>query len=147
VTVDDEAVMDLAPHLVDLALLVLGPGSTRVRSAALSEARAEIEFESERGRARIRCATDRPHRERVIVRDRRGRVISRSRAGGPLAAIGGRVPGRSHPLVSSLRDQVAAFASVIRGGRAGALATAADGARAMAVIDEARTVADRRQRS
>jgi predicted dehydrogenase len=148
VTVDDEAVMDLGPHLVDLALVVLGPGFTRVRSAALSEARAEIELESERGRARIRCATDRPHRERVIVRDRRGRVVSRSHAGGPLAAIGGRVPGRSHPLVTSLRDQVAAFASVVRGGEAGGLATAADGVRAMAVIDEARTVAaGREQRS
>lgn len=150
----DEAVLDLAPHLVDLALLLSGSRTARVRSASLTRERATIELETERGRARIRCATDRAHRELVLARDGRGALLGRSSAGGPLAAIGGRFPGNRHPLVESLRRQLAAFALVARGAQAvngagapqssdrgATLASAADGARVMRVIDEARGLA------
>ena len=139
--VDDPALLDLAPHLVDLALIAFGRAPVRVRSATFAASRAEISLESERGRAMLRCASDRAHRERVIIRDRQGRTLARGRAGGPLAAIGGWIAGRDHPLVGSLRDQVAAFASVARGDRPAELASAADGARVMAVIDEALVLA------
>ena len=65
-------------------------------------------------------------------------------AGGPVAALTSRLPGRAHPLVESLRDQLAAFARAVRGGSPGLLASAADGARVMRLIDEARTMGQRR---
>ncbi len=140
-TPGDDALLDLGPHLVDLALVLGGSPSARVRSAKLAPEQAELELELERGRARIRCATNRPHRELVAVRDPSGRRLARSTAGGPLAMVSGRLPGRVHPLVGSLRRQVAAFASAARGGDPGSLASAADGVRVMRVIDEARRVA------
>lgn len=136
-----DAADDLAPHLVDLALRLTGSHSARVRSATLTENRAELELETDRGTATIRCATDRSHRELVVVRDAAGRTVARSAAGGPLALLTGRIPGREHPLVGSLHAQLARFAAAVRGGDPGDLATAEDGARVMAVIDEARLIA------
>jgi predicted dehydrogenase len=137
VSVIDDAAADLAPHLVDLALLLAGD-VRRVTSATLDQSRAELELELDRGRATIRCATDRPHRELVSVRDASGRAVGRSAAGGPVAAITGRLPGREHPLVGSLRAQLTAFVRAVRANDPGLLATAADGARVMDVIDRAR---------
>jgi predicted dehydrogenase len=137
VAVADDALADLAPHLVDLALLLTGFGPARVRAASLSASRADLALETARGPAAIRCATDRPHHEAVAVRAIGG-AAARSRAGGPLAAITGRLPGRAHPLVASLRGQLEAFARAVRGGDPGALATAAQGAVAMELIDDAR---------
>lgn len=136
--VRDEALLDLAPHLVDLALLLTGSKEAEVRRAAINEARVELELETPRGSASIRCATDRPHRERVVVRDGRGRRLGASVAGGPSSLVLDRLPGRTHPLVASLRAQLGAFARAVRGGDAGLLATAADGVRTMRVIESAR---------
>ncbi len=138
VSVADDAASDLAPHLVDLALLLTGFGPASVRAARLSPERAELELDTGRGPATIRCATDRAHSELVAVRARDGTSVARSRAGGPLAALTGRIPGREHPLVASLRAQLAAFAAAAHGGDPGALATAAEGARVMELIDDAR---------
>jgi predicted dehydrogenase len=136
----DEALVDLAPHLVDLALTLTGAEHARVRSAKLTAERAELVLETERGLATIRCATDRAHRETVSVRDGEGAMLARSVSGGPLAAIAGRIGGREHPLVGSLRAQLRAFAAAARGGRSGPLATASEGERVMGLIDEARVV-------
>ncbi len=141
VSVADDAGADLAPHLVDLALWLTASRSARVRSATLAGRRAQLELETERGTAVIRCATDRNHRELVTVRDASGHTVARSRDGGPLALVAGRVPGREHPLVRSLRAQLTRFAAAASGGDPGRLATAAEGARVMALIDEARRVA------
>jgi predicted dehydrogenase len=140
VSVADEALVDLAPHLVDLALTLTGSDRARVRSARLSPARVELVLETERGPATIRCATDRAHREDVSVRDRSGELVARSVSGGPMAALAGRIGGREHPLVGSLRAQLAAFAAAARGGSPGPLATAVEGATVMRLIDEARQV-------
>jgi hypothetical protein len=118
-----------------------GVEGARVSSARISHDRAHLELDTGRGRARIRCASDRPHRERVQVRGEGGRRLATIGSGGPVAALTSRLPGRAHPLVQSLRDQLGAFASAIRGGSPGLLASAADGARVMRVIDEARRVA------
>ena len=107
----DDAGADLAPHLVDLALLLTASRSARVRSATLAGQRAELELETERGTATIRCASDRSHRELITVRDSSGRTVARSRAGGTLGLVAGRIPGREHPLVRSLRAQLARFAA------------------------------------
>ena len=139
--VNEEVLTDVAPHLVDLALVLSGVEGARVSSARISHDRAHLELDTGRGRARIRCASDRPHRERVQVRGEGGRRLATIGSGGPVAALTSRLPGRAHPLVQSLRDQLGAFASAIRGGSPGLLASAADGARVMRVIDEARRVA------
>jgi predicted dehydrogenase len=140
VAVTGDALADLAPHLVDLALLLTGFGPARVRAARCDPTRAELDLETARGPAAIRCAVDRPHRELAAVHSANGGGAARSRAGGPLAAVTGRVPGRAHPLVGSLRAQLERFAHAARGGDAGVLATAAEGARVMELIDEARRV-------
>jgi predicted dehydrogenase len=137
-TVRDDAILDLAPHLVDLALLLSSSDSVRVVSASIEAERVQLELETERGRAAIRCASDQPYFERVALRDGAGRVLAASGAGGMRRAVLTRLPGVAHPLVDSLRSQLSAFERAVRGGEPGLLATAADGARAMAVIEAAR---------
>jgi predicted dehydrogenase len=140
VAVGDPAVLDLAPHLVDLTLWLTGEVEATVVSARLSHERAEIDLALERGSARIRCACDRSHRERVTVRAG-GRTVANSAEGGPAAFVTGRLPGREHPLIASLRTQLEAFASTVRGVESAVLANAGDGVRAMRVIDAAREAA------
>jgi predicted dehydrogenase len=137
VSIRDDALLDLAPHLVDLALLLTGAPTATVRAARLTPERAELELDTGRGRARIRCATDRAHRERVVVRRPGGGRIAATRAGGLVRGAATRLPAVAHPLVASLRSQLAAFAAAARGADAGLLATAEDGARAMRVIEAA----------
>jgi predicted dehydrogenase len=136
VEVGDPAILDLAPHLVDLALLLTGSADARVRASGCEHDRAAIELQTARGIARISCATDLPHRERVVVRGG-GRTVATSRDGGLIAALTTRLPWREHPLVASLRAQLEAFARVIAGGDGGLLATAADGVATMRVIEAA----------
>lgn len=132
--VRDPALLDLAPHLVDLALRA---GIGAPRSVAASSPRPErvrIEIVGERGRAQIACACDRFHRERVVVRGPDGRVVARRREGGLGRGLVERLRPGPHPLVASLAAQLASFGAVLTGGRPGELATAEEGARVMAVI-------------
>lgn len=141
VAVADDVFTDLVPHLVDLALWLSGSTEARVVAASVAGSRARLELETERGRARISCATDRPHRERVIARSERGTVLASSSEGGAVAGFTGRLPGRIHPLVESLAAQLTAFAAAVRGEASGPLAGAEDGARVMRVLDVARRAA------
>jgi len=138
-TVADDALLDLAPHLVDLALM-LGGGPGEVRGARIGPERAELELETGRGPARIRCATDRSYRERVAVRTRGRDPVVWSR-GGLRDNLAARLRRDRHPLVGSLARQLAAFASAVRGADPGPLASAEDGVRTMAVIEAARASA------
>jgi predicted dehydrogenase len=141
--VRDEALLDLGPHLVDWARWI---GSCEVVEVACSElttdrVTAELVL-SGGGRATIRAATNRPHAERVEVRDGSGRLVARHRLGGLAAAVAGRVRrGAPDALVASLAGQLEAFAAAIRGEAPGDLGTAADGLAAMTVIDAARASA------
>lgn len=137
-TVGDDALLDLGPHLVDLALFLSGGEVRVVRARALDFERAELELELTRGRAVLSCAIDRPHRERIEVLDESGQVLVRQRAGGVRSAIGSRLRRDEHPLVASLTGQLEAFADAVRTGSGGALATAAEGIAPMAVIEAAR---------
>jgi predicted dehydrogenase len=137
VSIRDDALLDLAPHLVDLTLLLAGTPTATVRSASLSPERVELELETGRGPARLRCATDRAHRELVIARRPGGVRIGASRAGGFLRGAVSRMPAVAHPLIASLRAQVTAFAAAARGAEGGLLATADDGVRTMRVIEAA----------
>jgi predicted dehydrogenase len=133
--VADAALIDLVPHLVDLTLLITGAEDAAVQSATVGEERVSLELATARGRASLACATDRAYLERAILRDADGRRVAESVAGGPLRALATRLPGREHPLVESLREQLRAFAAAVRGGDPGLLASARDGARAMRVVD------------
>jgi predicted dehydrogenase len=135
--VADEPLLDLAPHLVDLALLLAGP-RIAVRAASAGPHRCALVLETSRGTAWVRCANDRPHLERAVARRPGRRALAKSNSGGLATAAFARLGRRRHPLVVSLGRQLDAFAAAARGGDAGLLADAAQGARVMAVIDEAR---------
>lgn len=136
-----DAWLDLGPHLVDLALLAgAGAGSERLRvaSARLEARSAEVELVRPGCRVRLSCATDRPHRERLRIEAAGGQTLLDARNGGLRGLVP--FPGRPHPLVASLADQLESFALLVRGGEpAGpSPATAADGVAVMELIDAAR---------
>jgi predicted dehydrogenase len=135
---DDEALLDAGLHLIDLASHLSGAAPIAVRGARIEPERASLELELARGRARIACATDRGHREVVAIRDRSGKLLARSSWGGLRTRAEGLL-GRPDPLVLSLRSQLEALgpdASTSRRGRT--VATADDGAAAMAMVEAAR---------
>lgn len=133
---DDDALLDLGCHLVDLARWLSGQEVTTVTARHVGPAAAAFELGLQRGRASVSCAVDRPYRERLELAGPRERFDS----GGVLALARGRVSRRRHesPLVGSLTAQVQAFARAVRGGDPGPLAGAADGAAAMTVLDAVR---------
>ncbi|MGH4005955.1 MAG: Gfo/Idh/MocA family protein, partial [Pseudonocardiaceae bacterium] len=141
--VTDDALLDLGPHLVDLARWITRGEVTDIRRAAVSPERAEFDLALGAARARIRCATNRPHREHVEVRHRWGDVVGRHHHGGLLAAVRGRLTTRPgpHPLVASLTTQLEAFARAVRGAPEPTLGRAADGRAVMATIDAVRACA------
>ena len=147
--VRDDVVLDLGPHLVDLARWLTGSEVVEVASTSAGHERARFDLVLQRCRATIDLAADRAHREVVEVREPGGRPIARHRLGGPIALVRGQLPFGSEPpaLVVSLAAQLAAFADAVRGRDAGALATAADGRAAMQVIDTVRAAATGRDRS
>ncbi len=136
--VRDDVLLDLAPHLIDLSLLIAG-GPAEVVDAVVSPERAELMLELDRGPARIRCAADRSHLERAVVRVG-GVELAASRIGGMTGSGLSRLRRADHPLVASLRRQVEAFAAAARGGDSGVLATADDGVRVMEVVDGAASI-------
>jgi predicted dehydrogenase len=133
----DDALLDLGPHLADLALLLGGGGTTRVIAATASHERARFELEGQRGRVIARCATDRPHLERAIARRPGGETVAAMADGGLWKGALARLARRPHPLGASMRAQLEAFCAAARGGEPGRLATASDGLRAMELVDEA----------
>ena len=133
----DDALLDLAPHLVDLALFLTGSLPLAVRASASRE-RAGIVLATTRAEVQIECATDRAHHELVDIRGADGaRVASAERGGRVRGALARLAPG-AHPLVRSLTLQLEAYGRALRGEHAGALATAAEGAAVMRVLDAAR---------
>jgi predicted dehydrogenase len=145
----DEALLDAGVHLIDLACHLSGATPVAVRRAEVSFDRAELELELSRGRARIRCATDRRYRELVEIRDRAGKLLGRSVLGQVRGRLA-RLRGAPDPLVLSLSRQLAALRSAvadsavvlspsISGKGRTPVATAGDGAVAMAVVEAAHT--------
>jgi predicted dehydrogenase len=139
---DDDILLDLGPHLIDLTRWLSAAEIERIR-ARLDGESAELEVDlGSRGQATISCAGDRPWRERFEVRDARGRPRATYAAGGLRAhAARLRRGSRPHPLVVSLARQLEAFAAAARGRTPSALATAADGVATMQAIDAARASA------
>lgn len=149
----DEALLDAGIHLIDLACHLSGADPIAARQARIEPERAELELELSRGRAHIRCATNRRHREVIAVRDRAGKPLARSAWGGLRSRLTGALGGPD-PLALSLQRQLEAMrdaaptdpAFVLSGGippkGRTPLATAADGATAMAVVEAARRSAE-----
>jgi len=137
ITGGDDALLDLAPHLIDLALMLTAAPPLAVRAQAEHE-RAGIELATTRARVRIECATNRPHRELVEVRDAVGHRVARVVRGGRVRGLAARLRPAGHPLVRSLASQLDAYARALRGEDPGPLATAAEGAATMCVLDAAR---------
>jgi len=133
----EDALLDLGPHLVDLALMLSGAAPAAVRAHATRD-RAGIVLATSRGTVRIEVATNLPYRELVEARDGQGRRIARAVRGGLARGVAGRVALGPHPLVRSLAAQLEAYASALRGGDPGLLATAVEGAAVMCVLDAAR---------
>ncbi len=136
--VRDDALADLGPHLADLAGCLLGGGLSAARAPALGSRSARVELRGARGTAQVRCATDSRWSERIEIRDQGGRLAARSVHGGTVRSVATRVRRSEHPLVDSLTRQLRAFARAVAGNGDGELATARDGARAMAALDAAR---------
>jgi predicted dehydrogenase len=145
----DEALLDAGIHLIDLACHLSGAAPIAVRHAQLAQERASLELELTRGRARIRCATDRSHREAISVRDRSGKPLARTTWGGLRSRMAGAL-GRPDPLTLSLQRQLEAIETagvplrepphlLLPQGHPRPLpASASDGVAAMAVVEAAR---------
>jgi predicted dehydrogenase len=151
----DEALLDAGIHLIDLACHLSSSTPIAVRRSEIAPERATLELELTRARARIHCATDRSHREAILVRDRSGKLLGRSAWGGMRSRIG-RILGGPDPLILSLQRQLEALrdsapqlhhplypaevgGGVVGGRRRGIrLPSAADGIATMAVVEAAR---------
>ena len=133
----DDALLDLAPHLVDLALFLTRSPPLAVRAHCTRE-QAGLVLATTRAEVKIECATNRPHRELVDVRRAGGRRVARAERGGRLRGVLARVTPQAHPLVRSLTRQLEAYGRALRGADPGPLATAGEGAAVMRVLDAAR---------
>jgi predicted dehydrogenase len=131
--VDDDALLDLGPHALDLVRWLAGEELVRVRSCSLSPARVELEAETARARATISLATEARWHERVAIEG----VGSHSR-GGLRDSVVSRLPGRPHPLVESLAGQLHAFARVRRGYDDDGLGSSVDAVSVMSAVDAVR---------
>lgn len=142
-TIADDALLDLGPHVIDLARWITESDVTAVTADAVTDRAAVLDLALTHGRARVACATDQPHREQVVLRAAGGRELVDDRVGGLVAGLRARVTGRGrpHPLAASLTAQVEAWATVLRGGADPTLGTGHDGVAVMAAVDAARASA------
>src|SRR5437870_6173944 len=136
----DDVLLDLGPHLIDLARWLTDSEILWARALSLNERRAEFELRLERGHATISCSNNRPHYERVEVKDVLGHVSGWYRRGGLLSGIVASLQAtRETPLVSSLVAQLEAFGRAVRGMPGGSpLAKTADGLAVMSAIHAVR---------
>jgi predicted dehydrogenase len=136
----DDALLDLGPHLIDLARWLTASKVCSVRVQSLGERHAEFELGLRGGQAVVACSTNRPYRERIEIRDTHdGRLLASYRRGGIVSGIMARLrPNSVNPLVSSLTLELEAFARAVRGGPSGCLASAADGLAVMSTIEAVR---------
>ncbi len=131
----DDALADLAPHLVDLAAWLTGR-PVRVVSASVEPSRAELHLELDGGTARVVCAHDGAYGGLVEARSS-GRLVGRVREGGHVRRLRARLTGKE-PLNVALAAQLEALSRAARGADPEPLATAGDGLAVMSVLDAAR---------
>jgi predicted dehydrogenase len=132
----EPVLLDLGPHLVDLALWLTGRDATRLRVERASAAEASFALDLDGVTASLRVSHARAWRERAVARLAGGREVTLIRRGGLQGRVTGRLRGGMSPLVASLAAQLAAVAAVVRGEPADErLASVADGLAVMRVLD------------
>lgn len=133
----ESALLDLGPHVVDLALWLTGCAPLRVRVRHVSERGASFDLDVGDAIARLRISHAHGWHERVVARDAAGRVTARVDRGGLLRRLAARArPSSSGPLVDSLAEQLGSVAMVVRGAAPDPrLARAADAVAVMTVLD------------
>ena len=133
----ESVLLDLGPHVVDLAFWLTGcsPASVRVRRATARD--AEFELDHGEVRATVRVSHQRAWCERVVARDSDGRTLASLERGGLARRVLERMrPGGPGPLVGSLAAQLAAVAGTVREGtRDPRLADGEAGVAVMRVLD------------
>lgn len=136
--VSDDALLNLGPHLIDLARWLTRSEVRQVRALELSSTVARLELSLGRGRALISCST--AARPEDLVQVRQGRVrLTRSGRSRPRRVLRRlRHPLGAGTLVRSLARQLEAFAGRPRGEPATTPGTAEDGEAVMRAIDAAR---------
>jgi predicted dehydrogenase len=141
----DDALLDLGPHLIDLARWLTQGDIIWARAHAVHERRAAFELELEHGHASIACSNNSPYRECIEAKGPRGRAHVSYKRGGLLSGAVARLrPKQENPLVTSLVGQLEAFGRAVGGSLDGPpLATAADGLAVMCAIDAVRRSAVR----
>ena len=135
--VEDDALLRLGPHLLDLARWVTGGEIERIRSVSLTPTAAVLDLELERGRARISVGTDRPPATRVEIHDGHGALVVAHTGAGLARRVYRRVA-EGDSLVRRLALQLESFADGAGGRPQPVLATALDGIPVMRAIDAAR---------
>jgi predicted dehydrogenase len=133
-TVEDSPLLNLGPHVVDLACWISGQPPRRVRSVETTDDAERFELEWEDGLAEILVSHGSGWRENADVQDARGRV-GRVSAGGWRRRITSRIRGIGSPLPATLGAQLTALASEHRGTPDERLARSGDGIVVMAVLD------------
>jgi myo-inositol 2-dehydrogenase / D-chiro-inositol 1-dehydrogenase len=153
--VDDDALLSVGTHLIDLARWLTGSEVRRVRTRSLSKSRADLELELDRGTAFLSSATDQPPRDRIAVCETGGRVLAHHDGVRPAAKASAlwtmlrdkRLRRLIHPasrtlLVRLLIQELEAFATAVRSRTSDSgpsvLASAIDGLAVMRVVDAAR---------
>ena len=136
----DDALLDLGPHLIDLARWLTNSRVRSVQGLRVEQERAEFELELERGKVVIVCSCNNPYREVVQVRLNNGSLIGSFKRGGIVAGIIGKLrPTRENPLVKSLIGELEAFGRAVRKNTAStSLGTVRDGVVVMSVIEAVR---------
>ena len=141
----DDALLDLGPHLIDLARWLAESEVRSARTLSLGQHYAKFELELSRGRAVVACSTNRPYFERMEITDAGGCHRASYRRGGILSGIMAKLrPKVANPLVNSLISELEAFSQAVRGGSSGSLASAADGLAVMSAIEAVRRSAAER---
>jgi predicted dehydrogenase len=136
---EDDALLDLGPHLIDLASWLTGERIQRVQANALTSAQASFTAYLERSTAAIACSITRPYTEHMVITDASGRRLARFHRGGILSGILARLRRTgANSLVESLVRQLERFALAIEGKDAAPLGTAAEGFAAVSTIQAVR---------
>jgi predicted dehydrogenase len=136
--VADDALLDLGPHLIDIARWLSNSPVRRVCTALHTQDRCSLELELEGASASLSCASDRMYRELVEVRAAGGSLVARRSRGGRVRGALARLQPTDEQLIESLAAQLEAFCARVRDGDQGDVATAGDGVAVMDAIDAAR---------
>ena len=138
-TVEDDALLGLGTHLIDLARWLTASEIVRVLAHEVHDQQASFELELVRARAVVSCGRGGERRDLVEVRDDGGGLLGRVHATrlGAAARRAAR-PWRPNGLVALLAAELEAFARAVSGEQATVLATAADGAAVMATVEAVR---------